>query len=143
MSTTTLPAHQNTAQDFPDTLAQRLPNLSVCHLTPVQDRLDSRTYVMEMLPLTKHGCKLILVGAHGRDEKKDPVDFVSTPRRQTRATRILLAVAMAFRAVRQPAELYHLHNPEMIPAGLLLKIFGGKKVIYDTQEDHPSMMLTK
>jgi len=98
---------------------------------------------MEMLPLTKHGCKLILVGAHGRDEKKDPVDFVSTPRRQTRATRILLAVAMAFRAVRQPAELYHLHNPEMIPAGLLLKMFGGKKVIYDTQEDHPSMMLTK
>jgi glycosyltransferase involved in cell wall biosynthesis len=68
---------------------------------------------------------------------------VSVPRRQTRATRILLAFATAFRAARQPAQLFHVHNPEMIPAGLFLKMFAGKKVVYDTQEDHPSMMLTK
>jgi len=117
--------------------------LSICHLSPVQDRLDSRTYIMEMLPLTKHGCSLTLIGAHGLDHMQQPVNFVSIPRRQTRVMRILLAVGMAFRAVRHPAQLYHLHNPEMIPAGLLLKWWAGKKVVYDTQEDHPSMMLTK
>jgi glycosyltransferase involved in cell wall biosynthesis len=98
---------------------------------------------MEMLPLTKHGCRLTLIGAHGRDQMEQPVNFVSIPKRQTRVTRILLAVGMAFRAVRHPAQLYHVHNPEMIPAGLVLKLWGGKKVVYDTQEDHPSMMLTK
>jgi glycosyltransferase involved in cell wall biosynthesis len=98
---------------------------------------------MEMLPLTKFGCDLTLVGAHGRDETKQPVNFVSAPRRQNRVTRILLATTMAFRAARQPAQIYHVHNPEMIPAGLLLKLLGKKRVIYDTQEDHPSMMLTK
>ena len=98
---------------------------------------------MEMLPLTKLGCDLTLVGAHGRDEREQPVNFISSPRRQSRVTRILLATAMAFRAARQPAQIYHVHNPEMIPAGLLLKLLGKKRVIYDTQEDHPSMMLTK
>src|SRR5260370_15809039 len=98
---------------------------------------------MEMLPLTKHGCSLTLIGAHGLDQVQRPVNFVSVPRRQTRVMRILLAVGMAFRAVRHPAQLYHVHNPEMIPAGLLLKLWPGNKVVYDTQEDHPSMMLTK
>jgi len=147
MPTTTLPAHKHNVHDRPvvrrGAIVQQMPGLSVCHLTPVQDRLDSRTYVMEMLPLREHGCRLTLIGAHGRDEKEDSVDFVSIPRRQTRVTRILLAVAMAFRAARQPAQLYHVHNPEMIPAGLFLKMLGGTKVVYDTQEDHPSMMLTK
>jgi glycosyltransferase involved in cell wall biosynthesis len=147
MSTTVLPkqnvALQEGAESTLASVARQSQTLSICHLTPVQDRLDSRTYVMEMLPLTKQGCNLTLIGAHGLNQRQEPVDFVSIPKRQTRVTRILFAAAMAFRAVRQPAHLYHVHNPEMIPAGLLLKIFGGKKVVYDTQEDHPSMMLTK
>jgi glycosyltransferase involved in cell wall biosynthesis len=118
-------------------------SLSICHLSPVQDRLDSRTYVMEMLPLAKRGCELTLIGAHGHDKKETNVEFVSTPKRQTRIKRILLAMGLALRALRRPAHLYHIHNPEMIPAGLILKWFAGKKVVYDTQEDHPSMMLTK
>jgi len=147
MTTTTLPAYKASVDDRPESVQatgeEPLLNLSVCHLTPVQDRLDARTYVMQMLPLARYGCKFTLIGVHGRDDKKEAVDFVSIPRRRTRATRILFAVAMAFRATRYPAQLYHIHNPEMIPAGLFLKFFAGKKVVYDTQEDHPSMMLTK
>ncbi len=147
MSTTTLPTNANSVPDgteaFVESGGRRSGVMSICHLSPVQDRLDSRTYIMEMLPLTKHGCRLTLIGAHGLDQMQQPVNFVSIPRRRTRVTRILLAVWMAFRAVRHPAQLYHLHNPETIPAGLLLKLWAGKKVVYDTQEDHPSMMLTK
>jgi len=147
MSTTTLPTNVNSVMDETEAFVgpgrRRSGVLSICHLSPVQDRLDSRTYIMEMLPLTKHGCRLTLIGAHGLNQMLQPVNFVSIPRRQTRVTRILLAFGMAFRAVRHPAQLYHVHNPEMIPAGLLLKWWAGKKVVYDTQEDHPSMMLTK
>src|SRR5437899_11548585 len=103
MSTTALPAHKNNVHDRPvvrrGAIVQQMPSLSVCHLTPVQDRLDSRTYVMEILPLKKHGCRFTLIGAHGRDEKEDSVDFISIPRRQTRATRILLAVRSEERRV--------------------------------------------
>ena len=147
MSTTTLPTSVNSVIDGTEAFvgpgSRRSGALTICHLTPVQDRLDSRTYIMEMLPLTKHGCSLTLIGAHGLDQMQQPINFVSIPRRQSRVMRILLAVGVAFRAVHHPAQLYHLHNPEMIPAGLVLKLWAGKKVVYDTQEDHPSMMLTK
>jgi len=41
------------------------------------------------------------------------------------------------RAVEQDAELYHFHDPELIPLALLLRR-RHKKVIYDVHEDYPS-----
>ncbi len=41
---------------------------------------------------------------------------------------------MFFKAIRVNARLYHLHDPELIPCGLLLRLFG-KKVIFDIHEN--------
>jgi len=38
--------------------------------------------------------------------------------------------------------LYHLHDPELIPAGLLLRL-GGAHVLYDAHEDLPRAVLSK
>ncbi|PYX63150.1 MAG: hypothetical protein DMG78_32150, partial [Acidobacteria bacterium] len=46
-------------------------------------------------------------------------------------------------ALEQNAGIYHVHSPELIPAALLLKLIFGKRVVYDTREDFPGMMLTK
>jgi glycosyltransferase involved in cell wall biosynthesis len=42
---------------------------------------------------------------------------------------------------RQNADIYQFHHPDLIPAGLLLKL-SGKKVIYDTREFYPDKILS-
>jgi glycosyltransferase involved in cell wall biosynthesis len=117
--------------------------ISVCHLSPVKGRLDARTYNMEILPAVKHGVRAALVGPHGTERHEDGLDVLPLAGGRTRLSRFLTSPAIAFFARRQPARIYHLHNPEMIPAGLLLKLIFRKTVVYDTQEDFAAMMLTK
>jgi glycosyltransferase involved in cell wall biosynthesis len=117
--------------------------ISVCHLSPVKGRLDARTYNMEILPAVKHGVRAALVGPHGTEHHEEGLDVVPLTAGRSRLNRFFTSPAIAFFARRQPARIYHLHNPEMIPAGLLLKLVFRKTVVYDTQEDFAAMMLTK
>jgi glycosyltransferase involved in cell wall biosynthesis len=117
--------------------------ISVCHLSPVKGRLDARTYNMEILPAVKHGVRAALVGPHGKEHHESGLDVVPLTGGRSRLSRFFTSPAIAFFARRQSAKIYHLHNPEMIPAGLLLKLLFRKTVVYDTQEDFAAMMLTK
>ena len=44
-------------------------------------------------------------------------------------------------AIKQRADIYEFHHPDLIPAGLLLKL-SGKKVIYNTREYFPGKILS-
>ena len=61
---------------------------------------------------------------------------------ESRLSRFLLLPFVGIQALLQKADIYHLHNPDTLPAVVLLRIFR-KKVVYDTHEDFSRRILVR
>jgi len=124
-------------------LAARMQGVRICHLSSIQRIRDERAFSRESVPSVAYGLRPVIVGPHSLAGSNEQVEFVPVPRSRNRALRILLAIRMVRWALKQDADIYHVHGPELIPAGLALRHVFRKKVVYDTREDFPAMMLTK
>lgn len=62
---------------------------------------------------------------------------------QGRVKRMVLATWKSFgAALKLKGDLYQFHDPELLPVGLALRMFG-RKVVYDAHEDVPRSILSK
>lgn len=76
-----------------------------------------------------------LIAIHPKAELKEGIRILPFKRYHKRKFRIAFGwLIMFFKAIRANARIYHLHDPELIPCGLLLKL-AGKKVILDIHEN--------
>src|SRR5581483_5637020 len=71
------------------------------------------------------------------------VELVTVRRRSGRLGRMLgTTMAVVAAGLRQRGDVYHFHDPELIPWGLALRLLG-KRVVYDVHEDLPRYLLIK
>lgn len=115
----------------------------VCHITSVHGAEDVRIFHKECVSLAKAGYEVYLV-QQGDSYERNGVRLIGFGKPSSnRLGRMLFTARRAYRAaLAVDADIYHFHDPELLPYGLKLKR-RGKKVIFDSHENTLGTILEK
>ncbi len=104
-------------------------------LTTVHRPFDVRIFHKQAKGLAQAGYDVALIAVTDQAAVVDGVRLIPLPQPRNRIDRATRVAAIALRlALREDADIYHLHDPELIWVGLALKL-RGKQVIYDVHEE--------
>ena len=101
----------------------------ICHITSVHSANDTRILHKECKTLVNVGYAVTLVVQHGKDEIIDGVQIKGVKTPKNRIERMMKTAKQVYkRALECNADIYHFHDPELIPIGLKLKRKFGNRI---------------
>ena len=106
----------------------------VAILTSVHDPFDPRIFHKQARTLASAGFRVTLLAPYHGCTAVDGVDVYGVVPPRSRAGRPLVWLRLLGRALRLRADVYHFHDPELLPLGLLLARLTGRPVVYDAHE---------
>ena len=113
----------------------------ICMMTSVHTPFDTRVFEKEAKTIAAAGYAVSLVAPADTDEVRDGVRILGVGPHRRRLARLALTVPRVLaRALAVGADVYHFHDPELLPCGVMLKCLG-KRVVYDAHEDLPRDLL--
>lgn len=123
---------------FADLASLPLPrrDKTILHLTTVHRLRDPRIFDKEVRSVQEAGYRVHLLAQHPCDETVEGLSVLGLPPTPGRYRRLPLLRRAYQRARAVAADLYHFHDPELIPVAYALKKATGARVVYDMHEDY-------
>jgi len=116
--------------------------MQVCHFSSVHKVNDIRVFRKQCTTLAQGGHDVTLIACPAKVDG-GPVRIVPVKPPKNRIARMLFHSYRVYGlARRENADIYHFHDPELLPYALLLKL-QGRRVIYDSHECLVEDLVTK
>jgi len=123
-----------------------MKKIKVCHMSSAHIGLDVRIFYKQCISLSKNYDVSLVICATDKEAhfaKENNINLIQLKQPSSRVNRMFIQSFKCFcSALKTNSKIYHFHDPELIPYGIILRLLG-KRVIYDVHEDLPEDIMGK